>query len=49
MFSYSVYTFLGMFGDMLRFQVDAVVIASFIGLAAVTHYLSLQSIYILLY
>jgi O-antigen/teichoic acid export membrane protein len=38
LFSYSIYTFAGILGDMLRFQVDAVVIAGFIGLAAVTHY-----------
>ncbi len=38
LFSYSIYTFVGTLGDMLRFQVDAAVIAGFIGLAAVTHY-----------
>jgi O-antigen/teichoic acid export membrane protein len=37
-FSYSVYTFLAVIADMLRFQVDALVIAGMIGLAAVTHY-----------
>ncbi|MBZ5698189.1 MAG: oligosaccharide flippase family protein [Acidobacteriia bacterium] len=38
LFSYSIYTFLGMIGDMFRFQLGPAVIASFIGLAAVTHY-----------
>ena len=37
-FSYSVYTFLAVIGDIFRFQVDSVVIAGFIGLVAVTHY-----------
>lgn len=37
-FSYSIYTFMSFLGDMLRFQVDALVIAGMIGLAAVTHY-----------
>jgi O-antigen/teichoic acid export membrane protein len=37
-FSYSVYTFLSVIGDIFRFQVDSLVIAAFIGLAAVTHY-----------
>jgi O-antigen/teichoic acid export membrane protein len=37
-FSYSIYTFLSVIGDIFRFQVDALVIAVFIGLAAVTHY-----------
>jgi O-antigen/teichoic acid export membrane protein len=37
-FSYSVYTFVATIADTLRFQVDALVISAFIGLAAVTHY-----------
>jgi len=37
-FSYSIYTLLSVIGDVLRFQVDAFVIAGLIGLAAVTHY-----------
>lgn len=37
-FSYSIYTFLTVLADMLRFQVDALVIAGMIGLVAVTHY-----------
>jgi O-antigen/teichoic acid export membrane protein len=37
-FSYSIYTFLSVIGDIFRFQVDSLVIAGFIGLAAVTHY-----------
>lgn len=36
--SYSVYTFLSVIGDVLRFQVDAFVIATIVGLEAVTHY-----------
>jgi O-antigen/teichoic acid export membrane protein len=38
LFSYSVYSFLSIIADMLRFQVDPLVISAFIGLAAVTHY-----------
>jgi O-antigen/teichoic acid export membrane protein len=37
-FSYSIYTFLGVIGDIFRLRVDSLVIAGFIGLAAVTHY-----------
>jgi O-antigen/teichoic acid export membrane protein len=37
-FSYSIYTFISFLADILRFQVDALVIAGMIGLAAVTHY-----------
>jgi O-antigen/teichoic acid export membrane protein len=37
-FSYSIFIFLAAIADILRFQVDALVIASLIGLAAVTHY-----------
>jgi len=37
-FSYSIYTFLSVIGDIFRFQLDAVVIAGLIGLVAVTHY-----------
>ena len=37
-FSYSIYTFLSVIADILRFQVDSLVIAGVIGLAAVTHY-----------
>ena len=36
--SYSIYTFLTSIADILRFQVDSLVIAGLIGLAAVTHY-----------
>lgn len=36
--SYSVYTFLAYIADMLRFQIDPLVISGLIGLAAVTHY-----------
>lgn len=38
LFSYSIYTFLSYLADILRFQVDPLVISGFIGLAAVTHY-----------
>lgn len=38
LFSYSVYTFLAMMADVLRFQLDPLVISAFIGLVAVTHY-----------
>lgn len=38
LFSYSIYTFLGLIGDIFRFQLDSVVIAGLIGLSAVTHY-----------
>jgi O-antigen/teichoic acid export membrane protein len=38
LFSYSAFTFVAQLGDILRFNVDAMVITAFIGLAAVTHY-----------
>jgi O-antigen/teichoic acid export membrane protein len=38
LFSYSVYSFLARVADLLRYQMDAVVISAFIGLSAVTHY-----------
>jgi O-antigen/teichoic acid export membrane protein len=38
LFSYSVYTFVAYVADILRFQIDPLVISGFIGLAAVTHY-----------
>ena len=37
-FSYSIYVFISYIADILRFQVDAIVISAVIGLAAVTHY-----------
>jgi O-antigen/teichoic acid export membrane protein len=37
-FSYSIYTFLSIIGDIFRFQLDSLVTAAIIGLAAVTHY-----------
>jgi len=37
-FSYSVYTFVAYLADIVRFQLDTVVISAMIGLAAVTHY-----------
>jgi O-antigen/teichoic acid export membrane protein len=37
-FAYSIYTFITAIADTLRFQVDPLVITSFVGLAAVTHY-----------
>lgn len=36
--SYSMYTSIAMIADVLRFQIDPLVISAFIGLAAVTHY-----------
>jgi len=38
MFNYSAFTSVTMLADTLRFQIDPLVISSFIGLAAVTHY-----------
>ncbi len=38
LFSYSLQTFLAYLADILRFQVDALVISGLIGLAEVTHY-----------
>jgi len=38
LFSYSIYTFVARVADTLRFQIDGLVIAGFVGLAAVTHY-----------
>jgi len=37
-FSYSIYTFLTLLADVVRFQIDTILIAAFIGLEAVTHY-----------
>jgi O-antigen/teichoic acid export membrane protein len=37
-FSYSIYTFIASIADNLRFQMDPLIIASFIGVATVTHY-----------
>ena len=38
LFSYSIYSFMTSIADMLRFQIDPLVISGLIGLAAVTHY-----------
>ncbi len=38
LWGYSLYTFLAQIADILRFKVDQLVIAGFIGLGAVTHY-----------
>jgi O-antigen/teichoic acid export membrane protein len=38
LFSYSAFVFISQLSDMLKFQVDALVIAGFVGVAAVTHY-----------
>jgi O-antigen/teichoic acid export membrane protein len=38
LFSYSIYSFLSYLADILRFQVDPLVISGLIGLAAITHY-----------
>lgn len=37
-FSYSVYSFMAYIADVVRFQLDPLVISAFLGLAAVTHY-----------
>lgn len=38
LFSYSSYAFVSQLADLLRYQTDAFVTASFVGVAAVTHY-----------
>ena len=38
LFSYSFFTLIAILADVLRFQVDAVVVAFFVGVAALTHY-----------
>ena len=38
LFSYSAYTFIGQVADLLRFQVDNLVVAGFVSVAMVTHY-----------
>ena len=38
LFSYSIYSFLSYLADIVRFQVDPLVISGLIGLGAVTHY-----------
>jgi O-antigen/teichoic acid export membrane protein len=38
LYSYSIFSFVASLANVLRFQVDNFVVASFVGLAAVTHY-----------
>ncbi len=38
LFGYSSFSFIAQLADVLRFQVDALVVAAFVGVAAVTHY-----------
>lgn len=38
LFSYSVFSLIAALANLLRFRMDAIVVASFVGLAAVTHY-----------
>lgn len=38
LFSYSLYTLMVNVGDMVRYQLDNLVVGAFVGLAAVTHY-----------
>lgn len=38
LFSYSSFTFIAQIGDLLRFQLDALVISAYIGLSAVAHF-----------
>lgn len=38
LFSYSSYSFITQISNVLRFQLDAVVVTAFVGLASVTHY-----------
>jgi len=38
LFSLSIYTFISNMANILRFRVDALVVASYVGLVAVTHY-----------
>ena len=38
LFNYSIFTLVGRLGDTLRFRMDQIVITSFLGLGAVTHY-----------
>jgi len=38
LFSYSVFSLVGQIADILRFQVDSVVVATFLSLSLVTHY-----------
>jgi O-antigen/teichoic acid export membrane protein len=38
LFSYSTFSFIARLANIFRFRVDAVVVAAFVGLAAVTHY-----------
>lgn len=38
LFSYSMYTLVVQLGDLVRFQLDNIVVGAFVGLVAVTHY-----------
>jgi O-antigen/teichoic acid export membrane protein len=38
LFSYSIFSLITRLADVLRFQVDSLIVASFVGLVAVTHY-----------
>jgi O-antigen/teichoic acid export membrane protein len=38
LFTYSTYSFISYIADIVRFQLDSVVVATIVGLAAVTHY-----------
>ena len=38
LFAYSAFAFVGKLGDLMRFQLDAMVISAYLGLAPVTHY-----------
>jgi O-antigen/teichoic acid export membrane protein len=38
LFSYSLFSFVAHLADIIRFQVDNLIVASFVGLTAVTHY-----------
>jgi O-antigen/teichoic acid export membrane protein len=38
LFSFGIYSFVASIADVIRFRVDALVVASYVGLAAVTHY-----------
>ena len=38
LFSFGIYSFVASIANVIRFRVDALVVASYVGLAAVTHY-----------
>ena len=46
LFSYSIFTFIAMIGDKIRYTIPSFIIGGFVGLAAVTHYTIAMMLYL---